>query len=95
MTIAMLMPLLDFDDLARFYQINKTCKAILTPGDSKCLRFDILFDKRTFIDSPNPEWRELLIMEAQPQQDPSFGKLMLLAKSFLLVDTRVRKIDKV
>ena len=46
MTISELIPFLDFDELIQFYQLNKACKAILTPGNSKCLRFDVLFDKR-------------------------------------------------
>ena len=46
MTISELMPYLDFADLISFYQLNKTCKRILTPGDSNCLRFNVLFAKR-------------------------------------------------
>ena len=47
MAISELMPFLDFGDLENFYLLNKTCKAILTPADPKCLRFDVLFEKGT------------------------------------------------
>ena len=47
MTISELMPLLDIVDLVHFYQLNKSCKRILTPGNPICLRFNVLFAKRT------------------------------------------------
>ena len=56
MTISELVPFLTIEDLAKFYQINKTCKAILTPGDSKCLRFDILLDKQN-LNFGAPDWK--------------------------------------
>ena len=42
MTISELVPFLGHKELANFYQLNKTCKAILTPGDPKCLKFNVL-----------------------------------------------------
>ena len=60
MFIAELLPLLDFTDLAKFYQLNKLCKAVLTLGSPKCLRFDVLFGKRS--DFRNlPDWQDRLI----------------------------------
>ena len=62
MAISELVPLLAIEDLAKFYQINKGCKAILTPGDSKCLRFDILFDKQN-LNFATPDWKTQLAQE--------------------------------
>ena len=47
MTISELMPLMEIEDLVYFYQLNKACERILTPSHSNCLRFNVLFAKRT------------------------------------------------
>ena len=57
MTISELVPFLGFEDLAHFYQLNRTCKAIMTPNDAKCLRFDVLFSKQK-LEFAQPNWRE-------------------------------------
>ena len=84
MTISELVPFLDFVDLANFYQLNKTCKAIMTPSNSKCLRFDVLFaqQKRDFAAE---NWRESLVTEVERHQ--AFGQIMITAKNLLLSPT--------
>ena len=46
MSISELFPFFTVEDLIKVYGLNKTCKAVMTPGDSKCLRFDNLFSKQ-------------------------------------------------
>ena len=63
MTISELLPFLDFVDLAHFYGLNKGCKALVTPGEPLCLRFDVLFSKqkRGDIEKNTPEeWQKIL-----------------------------------
>ena len=57
MTISEFIPFLGHKDLANFYQLNKTCKAILTPGDPKCLRFNVLLAKQNTSNWHDADWR--------------------------------------
>lgn len=81
MTISELVPFLAFEDLAHFYSLNKTCKAIMTPTDAKCLRFDVLFAKQSH-EFAMPNWRELLTQEIERSQ--TFGRIMVAARNSLL-----------
>lgn len=45
MTIAMLIPYFDVEDLLKIYQLNKAFKAVLTPSDPKCLNYEVLCNK--------------------------------------------------
>ena len=82
MTISELISFFDFKELLRFFQLNKTCKAILTPGDPKCLRFDVLFDKRKNECKLHwPTWKEdiaTILTETR-----SFGKMMKYVQNLL------------
>ena len=73
-SIIVLLPYLSFEDLARFYQLNRACKAILTPTNAKCIKFDVLFakQKHVFISA---NWQELLALEIQ--QTLAFGKILI------------------
>ena len=46
MAIAELLPCLDLEDLIKFYQLNRYCKSLMTPGEECCLRFEILFNRQ-------------------------------------------------
>ena len=82
MTISELISFFNFKELIRFYQLNKACKAILTPGGPKCLRFDVLFQKRMGECKLTwPTWREDIA--AVLAETNSFGKVIQVAQSFV------------
>lgn len=87
MTISELLPLLDFKDLASFYQLNKACKAVLTPSDPKCLRFDVLLGKRADACDLEEGWQEKLSQLTQPQAEPTFGKVMVASLDMIMPTT--------
>ncbi len=62
MTIALLFPFFDTADLIKVYQLNQAFKAVLTPGDAKCLNFEVLFDKwiPSLAWTPDEIWRQNL-----------------------------------
>ena len=83
MTVSELIPFFDFKELMRFYSLNKACKAILTPGDPHCLRFDVLFDKRkNEFKLHRPTWKEDIARELAESR--SLGKVInVVAQSYL------------
>ena len=59
-----LMPYLDNIDLVHFYQVSKRTKALLTPQDSKCIRFDVFFK-----DQNKRGWMSDEAFKLLPQQE--------------------------
>ena len=43
MTYAELIPYLNYLDLVQLYGVSRLTKSMLTPKDSRCIRFDVLF----------------------------------------------------
>jgi len=82
MTISELIPFFDFTELIKFYGLNRASKAVLTPNDSKCLRFDVLFGRWSIGSRPAaPSWREDLAAVLAETQ--SFGQVIKKMRSYM------------
>ena len=84
MSIAELVPFLDFPDLVHFHQLNKACNELTKVGSSKCLRYDVLFSRWSPGRVPFGEaWREELAALQNPQEGATTADVLKKMLSFL------------
>ena len=60
MTIAMLIPYFEVEDLLKIHHLNRAFKAVLTPSDPKCLNYEVLCSNwlPSMQYEPEENWRE-------------------------------------